>query len=69
MSCRKTATGQERYILQPLMQEMEGKLSELQLEKARLKRLTSLHKQRCCILEEACLKNGVHVPGGLLAYP
>jgi hypothetical protein len=51
------------------MQEMEAKLSELQLENARLKRLNSLHKQRCCILEEACFQNEVHVPGGLLAYP
>ncbi len=65
VTCRKP----ELFTLQSLMQEMEAKLSELQLENARLKRLNSLHKQRCCILEEACFQNEVHVPGGLLAYP
>lgn len=50
------------------MQELERKIQKLEVENERLKRILHLHKQRCCILEEACLANDVHVPGGLLAH-
>ena len=48
------------------MQELEQRVGQLEAENERLRRILSLHKQRCCILEEACLASGVPVPGGLL---
>ncbi|CAL5224665.1 g7387 [Coccomyxa viridis] len=48
--------------------QLEERVGKLEAENERLRRILSLHKQRCCILEEACLANGVHVPGGLLAH-
>ena len=49
-------------------QELERRVEELEVENEHLKRVLHLHKQRCSILEEACLANEVHVPGGLLAH-
>ena len=50
------------------MQELESRIAQLEMDNERLKRVIGLHKQRCCILEEACLTKGIHVPGGLLAH-
>ena len=40
---------------------------ELQAENECLKRMGTLHMRRCLMLEDICFKNGLHVPGGLVA--
>ena len=49
-------------------QEMERRTVELQTENECLRRIGTLHMQRCLLLEDICYKNGLHVPGGLVVH-
>ena len=49
------------------VKEMEQKAVKLQVENECLKRTGTLHMRRCLLLEDICYKNGLHVPGGLVA--